>query len=280
MMLSAVIGAGASLLGGILGNKAQRKAQAREAQAIREMNEYNDPKNVRARAEAAGFNPLLFIGPGVGQQTALPAISSANYLGSAIADAGMVIADQMSKNKELARLEKLSAENRKLAEKVQSLTIRPKVGGVYAQRETTGAINDSGNREISVSGSGAGSGGGGANSSVTHSLRPLAYTDPVDPRRKVEIKPVGSGSGFMKVDNPYLPEMWFPTIDGDEPLDVLDLPAFGAAIPQLGYSLGQYITYGGGRESRPNLTRAEALRLKAQRAPKRPKPDMANRWNQ
>lgn len=126
----ALIGAGSSLLGGALSNKAERKG-------IAQQNAYNDPKQIRARAESAGFNPLLFIGPGVGNQTAT---ASGAYIGSAIADAGMQIADQMAKNKELARLEKLSAENRKLADKVQSLTIRPKVGGVYAQREQTDMI--------------------------------------------------------------------------------------------------------------------------------------------
>lgn len=123
----ALIGAGSSLLGGALSNKAERKGIAAQ-------NAYNDPAQIRARAESAGFNPLLFVGPGVGNQTTA---ASGGYMGAAIADAGMQIADQMSKNRELARLEKLSAENKKLAEKVQALTIRPKVGGVYAQREET-----------------------------------------------------------------------------------------------------------------------------------------------
>jgi hypothetical protein len=130
-MLPALIGAGASLLGGILGRNAEKKAIAAQ-------NAYNDPAQIRARAENAGFNPLLFIGPGVGNQMTT---GGSNYMGSALADAGMQIADQMSKNRELARLEKLSAENKKLAEKVQNLTIRPKVGGVYAQREAYNAIN-------------------------------------------------------------------------------------------------------------------------------------------
>lgn len=129
-MLPALIGAGASLLGGILGRNSEKAAIAAQ-------NAYNDPAQIRARAEAAGFNPLLFVGPGVGNQMTT---GGSNYMGSAIADAGMQIADQMSKNRELARLEKLSAENKKLAEKVQNLTIRPKVGGVYAQREATPSL--------------------------------------------------------------------------------------------------------------------------------------------
>lgn len=125
-----LIGAGASLLGGALSARAEKKGIAAQ-------NAYNHPTAIRQRAEEAGFNPLLFIGPGVGQQTA---VGGSNYMGSAIANAGMQIADQMSKNQELARLEKLSAENKKLAEKVQTLTIRPKVGGVYAQRAATPSL--------------------------------------------------------------------------------------------------------------------------------------------
>jgi len=155
-MLPALIGAGASLLGGILGNNAEKKVNnqniafqrennALQQKLVREQNAYNDPLALRKRAEKAGFNPLLFVGPGVGQQmgvasTSAPQIAASNYMGAAVADAGMMIADQMSKNRELARLEKLSAENQKLAEKVQSMTIRPKVGGVYAQREETPLI--------------------------------------------------------------------------------------------------------------------------------------------
>lgn len=274
-----LIGAGASLLGGALSARAEKKGIAAQ-------NAYNHPTAIRQRAEEAGFNPLLFIGPGVGQQTA---VGGSNYMGSAIANAGMQIADQMSKNQELARLEKLSAENKKLAEKVQTLTIRPKVGGVYAQRQAIPSLS------AAVGGTNAGAsqpysnngprvaGDGRVDSGGANGLSPISTRDPVDPRREVEIKPVPSGPGVMAVENRWLPKMWFPTIDGDEPLDLLDVPSVIFALPQLGYHGGQYMTYGGGRESRPSLTRAEALRLKAQRAAeraaKRPKPDIVNRWN-
>lgn len=268
-MIPALIGAGASLLGGILGRKAEKKAIAAQ-------NAYNDPAQIRARAEAAGFNPLLFIGPGVGQQTTT---GGTNFMGSAIADAGMYVADSMARKAELGRLDKLAAENKKLAEKVQNLTIRPKVGGVYAQREAYNAINSASTptNGVRVAGDGRVDSGG------ANGLSPISTVDPVDPRRDVEIKPVPSGPGVMAVENRWLPKLWFPTIDGDEPLDLLDVPSIIFAPPQLAYHGGAKMTYGGGRESRPTLTRAEALRLKAQRAAdraaKRPKPDTANRWN-
>lgn len=124
-MIGALIGAGASLLGGALGRRDEKKAIARQ-------NEYNEPVNVRARAEAAGFNPLLFVGPGVGQQAVT---GGSNYMGSAIADAGMLLADAVAKKKEATRVSALQQQNAELAAKVENLTLRPKVGGIYAQRQ-------------------------------------------------------------------------------------------------------------------------------------------------
>lgn len=124
-MLPALIGAGASLIGGIFGRNAERKA-------IREQNEYNNPANIRARAEAAGFNPLLFVGPGVGNQMAT---GGANVMGSAIADAGLMLSEALAKRQDLRKLDRLKDENQKLNQQVTDLTIRPKIGGIYAQRE-------------------------------------------------------------------------------------------------------------------------------------------------
>jgi hypothetical protein len=207
-MLPALIGAGASLLGGILGRNAEKKAIAAQ-------NAYNDPAQIRARAENAGFNPLLFIGPGVGNQMVT---GGSNYMGSAIADAGMQIADQMSKNRELARLEKLSAENKKLAEKVQNLTIRPKVGGVYAQRE---AYNANSNTVLPQQRPFNGP------ADVSDGLRPLAEQLAIDTRREVDNSPITTSSGFMVVDNPAMGRIYSPTLDGDEPLQWYDYPTLG-----------------------------------------------------
>ena len=78
-----LLGVAGSLLGGILGRNSERKAIAAQ-------NDYNDPLNIRARAERAGFNPLLFVGPGVGNQMAT---GGSNYMGSAIADAGLMLSE-------------------------------------------------------------------------------------------------------------------------------------------------------------------------------------------
>lgn len=115
MVASALIAAGGSILGGLFGK--------------------SDPKDVvpnyakrRRKAEEAGFNPLTALGvqASVGQ--------SANYMGSAIADAALLLADGLEKDKEKSENEALKAKNKALQEKVTSLTLRPKVPGVYGQR--------------------------------------------------------------------------------------------------------------------------------------------------
>jgi hypothetical protein len=121
--MSALIAAGLSLVSGLFGKNSEKKA-------IKAQNAYNDPKQVRARAEAAGFNPLLFIGPGVGQQTAT---GGGNYMGEAIANAGLALTDGIQK-KQMMDIERsrLKMDQQKLDLLIQSATIRPKSGGIYA----------------------------------------------------------------------------------------------------------------------------------------------------
>lgn len=122
MPLSALIGVGGSLLGGLFGKSSARKAQDRQ-------NEYNSPVQVRARAEQAGFNPLLFVGPGVGQQAAPEA---SGHMGAAIADSSMMIANAMTgKAEEKARVDNLELQNEKLRKEINNMTLRPKTAGIY-----------------------------------------------------------------------------------------------------------------------------------------------------
>jgi hypothetical protein len=130
-MSSGLIGAAGSILGGLLGAGAEERA-------IKAQNAYNDPSAIRARAEAAGFNPLLFIGPGVGQQTA---VGGSNFMGSAIADASAMLADglatSMAKKPSMVQLDEIKAQNAKLQAQVSNMTLRPKVGGVYSRSTPT-----------------------------------------------------------------------------------------------------------------------------------------------
>lgn len=235
MVAAALISAGASLLGGILGRNSEKKAIAAQ-------NEYNNPTNIRKRAEEAGFNPLSFIGPGVGLQTTT---GGSNYMGSAIADAGMAFADAMSKKAELGKLDKLQQANAKLAAKVQTLTLRPKVAGIYAQRQSTPTIAAAvggGNAEVSgglsVTGSADVSGSAGSGDSGVN-FRPLMTTSPVDPRREVDNAKISTTAGFMVVDNPYLPfPLYLPSTDGDEVVQWYDYPSY--ILPGLGSAALHY----------------------------------------
>lgn len=228
-MLPALISAGASLLGGLFGQSSAAADRRFNAQQIDKQNAYNNPINIRKRAEKAGFNPLLFVGPGVGLQTGVAQANSANYMGAAIADAGMAIADNIAnstKRKQAEQLGALEIENAKLQNKLLQLTLRPKVGGVYAQRETTPTIAAAvggGNANTDPVLSGQRSGGAVVDSD--HSgLTPLSETLPIDPRRKVDNSAITTTSGFMVVDNPAFGRIYSPTLDGDEPLQWYDYP--------------------------------------------------------
>lgn len=121
-----VLAIGASLLGGMLGRKSEKRA-------VQEQNEYNHPVNVRKRAEEAGFNPALFVGPGVGNQTA---VAGSNYFGSALADSALMLADDLQAKRQASQVTKVTAENAKLQEQVKRLTLRPDVGGIYGRSST------------------------------------------------------------------------------------------------------------------------------------------------
>lgn len=139
-LLGSIIGVGGSLLGGLLGKKSARSAEDRQ-------NEYNKPINIRARAEEAGFNPLLFVGPGVGNQMS-PGASG--HMGAAITDAAMIAANEVSgRAEEKARLEQLELQNKKLRQEVNHMTLRPRTPGIYG---TGGAPTSSGLKSSSATG--------------------------------------------------------------------------------------------------------------------------------
>lgn len=133
-MLGALIGAGASLLGGAMSSRSAKKRQ-------REQNAYNDPVQMRARMEKAGFNPLLGPDFAGNQMTVAPS----GMMGNAIAQAGLTIANGMSEKKQLELEQtKLEQDRERLDKLLQEATIRPKVGGIYAQTQNTQSIKKTG----------------------------------------------------------------------------------------------------------------------------------------
>ncbi|BAQ71544.1 hypothetical protein NHU_04431 (plasmid) [Rhodovulum sulfidophilum] len=222
MNWGAVIGAGASLLGGAMASRSSGKHVV------------PDYAKIRRKAEAAGFNPLTALTSAPGS-----AVASQNYMGSAIADAGLILADGMAKKAEkTGELQKAREQNAQLKERVQQLTIRPRVGGIYANNVNTPSIRAAvGGRDENARRSSFGAlgavghrNGGGSGSDDVDAAgwfpRALEATSPVDPRRKIDNAPVNSTSGFMEVDNPHLPfTLRVPTLDGDEALQWYDYPS-------------------------------------------------------
>ncbi|SLN24706.1 hypothetical protein PSM7751_00846 [Pseudooceanicola marinus] len=223
---ASLIKVGGSLLGGLFGRKKSKP-------------KYVVPPydKIRAALENAGYNPAA----GANAQGAVVS-GSQNFMGSAIADAALHLADGMQdKAAQEGEAQKLREENAQLAKKVQDLTIRPRVGGIYSGNVSTpsirsamgvsdgrsgrtaqGANSNSANVDSGVSGASDASGG--------VPLRELSETLPVDPRREVDNNPVSTGPGFMVIDNPVFDfPIYVPTLDGDEPLGFTDLPALGAS---------------------------------------------------
>lgn len=129
MVASALIGAGASLLGGLFKKKPKEKsAEQNSREAI-----LGQAAGARQASEKYGFNPLTLLG--ASSAVGPSYTTSENYMGNAIADAGMILADHISGKKEAGQITQLKEQNEKLRKQIQDQTLRPKVGGIYARRE-------------------------------------------------------------------------------------------------------------------------------------------------
>lgn len=114
---AALIGAGGSLLGGIFGKSRPKYVVPNYAK-------------IRQKAEEAGFNPLTALGLAPGS-----VVMGQNSMGSALADAALLLADGYQKNAdEKSALAKAQKENEDLRKQLTHQTLRPPVGGIYAQR--------------------------------------------------------------------------------------------------------------------------------------------------
>lgn len=118
-----IVSIGSTLLGGLFGQKKEKYVVP-------------DYAKIRKDAEAAGFNPLTALT--MGPQGSV--VSSGGTMGTAIADAGLMLADSLAKSKKSGILAKVQSENAELQRKVQNLTLRPKVGGVYARQQSVPTV--------------------------------------------------------------------------------------------------------------------------------------------
>lgn len=223
MDLSAIASIGGSALS-FLGGRKSRKMQEK----MYWQNRWDNlPEGIRANAEAAGFNPLVFAGPGVG--------NGAGYqptMGHELSTAGQVITDaSLALENQKIRRSELELENKRLEELVKANTLRPTVPGVY------GARNGQANRQNprSVPGNVDGSGDLSPKSSL-RAARLGGAGDPssYNPVEAPALKAFGlpwTGSGLFSTG-----ESWEDAL-GDSPLSWIASPLIAGDM--FGYTIGQ-----------------------------------------
>lgn len=129
---STLLKVGGSLLGGLFGKKKTVSAQENSRQGI-----MGQAQGARQAAAEYGFNPLTLLGV----SSAIGPSQLDNTMGQAIADAALLAADSLSgREEDKLRLENLRLQNERLKSEVMNLTLRPKVGGVYAGTESTPSL--------------------------------------------------------------------------------------------------------------------------------------------
>lgn len=125
-----------SLFGAALArSQAKRDAETQRAQSLDDVE--NQFVRLRAGAEKAGYNPLAVLGMASGIPASGGAGSSAAFMGQAIADSSMMLAENMARTQaggNLARVTALEGQNAQLQHRLTNLTLRPNVPGVYETR--------------------------------------------------------------------------------------------------------------------------------------------------
>lgn len=168
---TALASIGGSLLGKVVDKRQQSKA-----------NVMNSPQGIRNNAEAAGFNPLVFAGPGVG--TGAP---YSGTMGTTIAQgftqAAQEIDDMWSLRAEKTQLEQ---ERNRLEKEISKVKLKPKVPGVYGHSwERTNGRTGTGTREQQAGGDTAGD-----------------VAVPVDPLRADRANGAGQPTNYNRVEAP------------------------------------------------------------------------------
>lgn len=231
MVWPALIGAGGAILGGLLNKPKVTSSRTNTRGGI-----MGQAQGAREAAEKYGFNPLTLLGA----SSTIGPSQSAGYMGSAIADASLLLADGLSKQKKrVGKESQLEAQNRKLSEQVKNLTLRPKVGGIYAQRQsvpsTRAALGRSDNASVVATPPVVGQSTG----DTPDTGGPFGLTpNSIAPGRDVDVMTLPNSPGVFEVENSLTGGS--VTIPGDsEPWGIDEL--LTAAIvggPQVVYNHG------------------------------------------
>lgn len=295
-MNPAIISAAASVVGGLLGrSKAPKTVSAfkNSKDAIS-----GQAYGARVAGEKYGFNPLTLLGvsSAVGPSTT----ASNNYMGQAIADAGLMLAEGLAKREEkLGRIAALEKQNEELREKVRDVLLRPKVGGVYAQRQAQPTLQQAvgrktnGTRQVAraaFAGDGGVSTDDPPSAGVIGGARPPQHplSRPVDmiPVRDIGGNrtslpaPVAKRIGVEPFGQLVVEDM--ETLYGDEGGQVVALPSLGDAMAYHNTGKPPAPMFGeaavAGKKKVRDLAKEDIARQNAEREAKREKRE-AERWN-
>lgn len=190
MVVPALIGAGGALLGGIFGKPKRTSAQQNSRQGI-----LGQAQGAREAAEKYGFNPLTLLAA----SSPMGPSESSNYMGTAIANSALMLADGLAKRQErIGREAALEKANEELRLQVRELTLRPKFGGIYAQRQAVPSLGAALGRSASDAASSASAVLAGSRSAAAQSGVGLDG-NPVDPEDRHGIERVHSHGQVTEV---------------------------------------------------------------------------------
>ncbi|MBJ2150156.1 hypothetical protein JC607_04660 [Paracoccus sp. IB05] len=145
----------------------------------------------------------------------------------------MILADAWAKRTDAQKLQRSNERIKELQTKLDHQTLRPKVGGVYAQREMSPMLPAANGGSNGQNASSVPPSGGSARIPDGDNAwfgRGLSTKSALDDRRKVDNQDIKTHPGVMVLDNPNLPfDIYVPTLDGDEALTFNELPGLLAA---------------------------------------------------
>lgn len=200
----------------------------------------------RKFAERAGFNPLSVLGMLPQGQTASPGGGGVGAgamgapggagatMGNAYANAGMMLGQGLGQSIDLAlENEQLAQSNAELNKAMETITLRPKIDGIYADRESflsraaaTGGENARTTSDLGLR-SDTGLRFGGGLDPADHSGPALDFSRPDDP---IEEQPVPRDAGYMLVRDPSSGRYVQVPAVGGEIVDISQMPTLGFSI--------------------------------------------------